>query len=337
MQAEIHVGKDWTVNQTLYKIQMAPQGVIWRYMIQKRYVLLLLGLIFCWHHGPVSAQSNPGEPLKIIATLFPLAEFAETVVGPHGKVEMLLPPGAEAHSWRPRPSDLVKIAHADMVIYAGGGMEPWLEDILQSVDNPDLMKLEASQGLDLLNDVEHQHDKEGAFDPHIWLDFGNDQIIIQNIARALAGLAPLHKAFFRKQAEAYNQKLETLDELYRKALHNCRSRTMIVGGHAAFGYLVRRYKLTQVALLGLNPDARPTAKQLKEVVDLAKTQKIEAVFFEEFVNEDLARVIAKEIGAQTLVLNPGANLTRAQRIQGVTFLELMKRNLENLKKGLGCQ
>ncbi|NOR16033.1 MAG: zinc ABC transporter solute-binding protein [Candidatus Aminicenantes bacterium] len=306
-------------------------------MIEKNYFALLLGLILCWHNGQASAQSNPGDTLKIIATLFPLAEFAESVVGPYGKVEMLLPPGAEAHSWRPRPSDLIKIAHADMIIYAGGGMEPWLQDILQSVANPDLVRLEASQGLDLLRDIEHQHEHGAEFDPHIWLDFENDQFIIQNIASALSGVAPYHSAYFQKQAKAYNQKLAALDEIYRKALHNCRGRTMIVGGHAAFGYLARRYKLKQVALLGLNPDARPTAKQLKEVVDLANTQKIETVFFEELVNEDLARVIAKEIGAQTLVLNPGANLTRDQRRQGVTFLDLMKTNLDNLKKGLGCQ
>ena len=99
----------------------------------------------------------------------------------------------------------------------------------------------------------------------------------------------------------------------------------------------RRYSLQQEALLGLNPDSQPTARHLKDIVDLAKTQQIKAVFFEELVNEDLARVLSQEIGAETLVLNPGANLTQEQQSQGVSFLDLMGKNLVNLKRGLGCQ
>jgi zinc transport system substrate-binding protein len=301
-------------------------------------------------------KAEDRDRLRIVATVFPLAEFAENIVGPHGEVKLLLPPGAEAHSWRPRPSDMVGLAQADLIIFIGGGMEPWLQDILDSVDNPGLRELEASRGLMLLQEQEHlrsehqhgpsshsddasEHRKEeitGRFDPHIWLDFANDQLIIRNLTRVLTQLAPLHSDFFQKRAESYIVQLQALDEAYRRGLAHCQNRTLILGGHAAFGYLAHRYDLVQIALFGLNPDAKPTVKQLKDVVDLAKEHRIEAVFFEEMVNEDLAHVLAEEISAQTLVLNPGANLTREQLEQGVTFLELMRINLDHLKKGLGC-
>jgi len=343
----MRAGKSWTVNTTLYKILVTPWGVDRRPKILfKRLIPLLVVLLLCWHKGDSLEPPASQKPLKIIATVFPLAEFAGNVVGPFGEVEMLLPPGAEAHSWRPRPSDLVKLAQADLIIYIGGGMEPWLLDILQSVDNPNLKRMEVSRGLDLLSeDGSHQehgteyHGDEagGDFDPHVWLDFGNDQIIIQNMVSVLTEIAPDQTGFFNKQAETYISKLQALDETYRRALQKCRNRTLIIGGHAAFGYMARRYDLVQVALIGLNPDAKPTAKQLREVVDLASAQNIETIFFEELVNEDLARVLAKEIGTQILVLNPGANLTRAQHDQGISFLDLMRANLIHLQKGLGCK
>jgi zinc transport system substrate-binding protein len=169
------------------------------------------------------------------------------------------------------------------------------------------------------------------------LDFANDQLIIRSMLAVLVELAPDKSEFFKQRADSYISELQALDKTYHRVLQNCEGRTMLVGGHAAFGYLARRYNLQQVALIGLNPDAKPSAKQLKDIVDLARAHRIEAVFFEEMVSKDLAHVLAQEIPAQTLVLNPGANLTPEQQARNLTFLELMKMNLANLKKGLGCQ
>ena len=90
-------------------------------------------------------------------------------------------------------------------------------------------------------------------------------------------------------------------------------------------------------MYGLNPDSEPSPKQLTEVVDLAKKYKVDVIFFEEYVSDKLAKVIAKEIGANILLLNPGANLSAEQIISGLTFIEIMEKNLENLKNGLNCK
>jgi zinc transport system substrate-binding protein len=101
--------------------------------------------------------------------------------------------------------------------------------------------------------------------------------------------------------------------------------------------LANRYGLSQISLYGLSPDSRPTPRQLIEVIEIVKKRGIKAIFFEVNVSSELARVIAEETGAKTLVLNPGASLPRKQKNSGITFLNIMEKNLESLKNGLLCR
>ena len=291
---------------------------------------------------------DSARKIRIVASVFPLMEFAQAVCGERGEVHLLVPPGAEIHTWQPRPSDIVRLSSADLFIFIGSSMEPWLQDILESVQNPDLRTLEASQGIPLIerdsagseheveHEDEHAHDAEGV-DPHIWLDFQNDQIIIDKIAVALSGLDPEGTSIFRKNAAVYKQRLRALDEKFRGSLQECTHEVFILGGHAAFGYMARRYGLRQISLYGLSPDSSPTPKRLVEVVELAKKHKIKVIFFEASMSDELAKVLAKEVGARTLVLNPGANLTKEELKLGKTFFDIMEENLENLKDGLVCR
>jgi zinc transport system substrate-binding protein len=111
---------------------------------------------------------------------------------------------------------------------------------------------------------------------------------------------------------------------------------MILGGHSAFGYLTQRYGLQQIALYGISPNAEPTPKKLAEVVQAAKNHKVKFIFFESLVNPKLAQVLAKEAGLGTLLLHTGHNVTKEQIKNKTTFLELMEINLNNLRRGLGC-
>jgi zinc transport system substrate-binding protein len=282
-----------------------------------------------------------------MTTIFPLQEFAQAVVGNRGDAELLLPPGAEIHAWQPRPSDLMKLSSADVFIYIGAQLEPWADDILRSVQNPDLLVIEASEGMTLIGHEEEEggeHDHEGADehsheagDPHIWLDFAYDKKIIDRIAEVLSRIDPDGKATFEENAAIYKQKLDALDEMYQKNLDQCDQKTIVLGGHAAFGYLARRYDLSQISLYGLSPDSKPTPRQLIDVINIVKEKGIQAIFFEVNISSELARVIAEETGAKTLVLNPGASLPRGQNLPGITFLDIMEKNLESLKNGLRCR
>lgn len=299
--------------------------------------LLFLGISFVIVLNMPGFQRNGQlRPLKIIASIFPLKEFASAVSGELGNVDLLIPPGAEIHTWQPRPSDLMKLSSADVFIYVGADLEPWVDDILRSIDNKTLRVVEASQGLTLLSE-EEEEGHHGAIDPHIWLDFGNDQRIIDKLAVTFSSIVPGGEDRFQKNADAYKQKLHAMDEKYRNTLERCDHKTIVLGGHAAFGYLARRYGFSQLSLYGMSPDSKPTPRQLIDVIDFIKKNGITAVFFEVNISRDLAHVIAEETGAKTLILNPGTSLPRERGKTGITFLDIMEINLESLKDGLRCR
>ncbi len=110
-----------------------------------------------------------------------------------------------------------------------------------------------------------------------------------------------------------------------------------MGGHSAFSYMARRYGLEEIPLYGISPDAEPKPREMADIIDFAKSRGVKVVFFERLVTDRLAKVIAEEIGAVTVVLNTGVNLTKENRETGLTFISIMEENLKNLMKGLGCE
>jgi zinc transport system substrate-binding protein len=310
---------------------------------------LFLRMLFYLGLGLVFSLADPAfakdaGKIRVIATLFPLQEFAQAVGGENIRADLLLPLGAEPHTWDPKPSDVAKIAKADVFIYIGPMMEPWAANVLKAANNPRLHVLEASRGLPLLETEEQssapKHSKgkhpEGHSDPHIWLDFSLDQKIVDSIAAVFSARDSSNASFYGDRAKIYKEKLQALDQMYQDVLSKCRQRQIIIGGHSAFAYLARRYNLKQVALYGISPNAEPTPKKLAAAIQSAQEHKAKYIFFEILVNPKLARVLANEAGIGTLVLQTGHNLTKDQLNKKVTFLNLMGSNLENLSRGLEC-
>ena len=315
---------------------MEAQTYIFREKVLNHFILVIVCCVFVLTMPLLSETTK----IKIVTTVFPLMEFSRAVCGERGEVSLLLPPGAEIHTWNPRPSDIVRISSADLFIYVGANLEPWIYGLLKSVKNPALRVLEASKDLPLLEDVtdlhQHGHSHE-ELDPHIWLDFELDQIIVDRIAALLSDIDAKYSSFYQHNAASYRDRLQRLHDSFLNGLQECASRVLILGGHSAFGYLARKYNLQQISLYGLSPDSKPTPRQMVEVVELAKKHKVKVIYFEQYVSDELARVIAKEIGARTLILNPGANLDKNQLKAGVNFFDIMEKNLENLKDGLNCR
>lgn len=283
------------------------------------------------------AQSQ--EKINILTSIFPLYEFAQAVCGEREEVDILLPPGAEVHTWKPKPSDIIKIAQADLFIVVGSILEPWLEDILKSVKNPKLHILETSLAFKWEEEHmpgNHSHNHE-AGDPHIWLDFDYDILIIEQISSILAQINPLKADLYRSNARNINLKLRNLDNLYKEELSGCNQRTFVMGGHSAFGYIAQKYNLNQVAVYGLSPNSLPTPRKLVETIRIAKDLGVNAIYYEAMLSNEIARMIADEVGCQTLALNPGVNLSKEELHSGVSFFDIMEKNLENLKIGLICK
>lgn len=290
-------------------------------------------------------QGLAAAKLKITATIFPLHEFAAAVAGDRAEVHLLMPPGADIHAWRPKPGDMLNLSKSDLLVAVGRDLEPWVQDLIAGSTGKTFRVFEATRGLPLIktdHDHEgHEHSREHVheerYDPHVWLDLDLDVRIVETLARELSDMSPSDAGVFAANAENYIRRLRKLDEQYSAALASCRQRLLVVAGHAAFGYLSRRYGLEQVSLYGLSPDAQPTPKKMIEIVEYVKSRNVKAVFTETTVASALAETLSRETGAKLLSLNPGAGVTRAQILQGVTFLSLMEDNLRILVDGLDCR
>ena len=311
-------------------------------MIRLRRRMFLLLFVSLFPSAAVFAGPHFGkeERIRIVATVLPLAEFARSVAGDFGEVDLILPPGADVHTWAPRISDIRRLEKADLLVSMGKGLEPWLNALLKGTSSERMAHLEASAGLDLLpvEDDEREHGEgeshaRDLVDPHVWLDFGQDEVIADALAEALSRLAPERTAAFGRNAEALKNRLRALDERYRAGLRAYSGRSFLIAGHAAFAYLARRYGLRQVAVYGLSPDAAPTTRETAAVISRAKADKTATVYYEPSAGDKMARVIAAEIGADVRVLYPGHNLTPEQKARGTDFFELMENNLENLIHG----
>jgi zinc transport system substrate-binding protein len=300
-------------------------------------VVALLALTLCGAGIAAQAAQASGRSavpkIRIVTTIYPVFEFARSIAGDRGEASLLLPPGAEVHTWQPRAGDVLRLASCDLFIYVGLHLEPWVGDLLRGLNRPRLRALEV--GRDLESEEIAPGSGSGAEDPHVWLDFGLDLRIADRIRDALAGIDPAGTALFETNAEALKARLRDLDRLYRDGLARCRQRTVILAGHAAFGRLLARYGFEQVALYGFSPDAEPTPARIAEIVRLAKSKGIRVVFTEVGEPAKLAAALCREIGARTLPLNSCHNPPAESLGPGHGFFEIMKENLESLIDG--CQ
>ena len=147
---------------------------------------------------------------------------------------------------------------------------------------------------------------------------------------------PANKATYDEHARAFRSRLAALDAAFQAGLHDCEHRDIVVS-HAAFAYLARRYRLTQVAVMGLAPESEPSPAELAAIANLARRRKVTYIFFETLVSSRLAETLAREIGAKTLVLNPVEGLTKEEAAAGKGYVDLMEANLQSLRTGLACR
>lgn len=287
------------------------------------------------------SSSAQEAKLKVTTTLFPLYDFARIVGSDHVQATMLLPAGAEAHSYEPKPSDILAVQNADIFIYIGEEMEPWAQDILEGVHNDDLTIITSTSFAEVISGEDHDHeeetDHEHMYDPHLWLSFANDILITQRIADEFSRLDPANEATYQANAQAYIAQLEALDKDYQETLANCGKDEFISGGHNVFAYLEQRYGIHGIeAIENLEPHTEPTPARLKEISDIVEEHGINYVLTEVLVNAQMAEAISEETGAEVLTFNPAANVAKKDFEAGTSFISIMRDNLATLATALEC-
>ena len=291
----------------------------------------------------------PPRPL-VVASFYPLYDFARQIAGDRAEVVSLVPTGVEPHDWEPSPRDVARVEKAAVFIYNGAGFDAGAERLAKNAATTGTVVVEATAGVPLLAvdlpDRDKDHGKKHAHghapakaserDPHVWLDPTLARLQVESIRTALAKADPANADHYGTRAAAYATRLTTLHEALATGLESCRRREIVVS-HAAFTYLAHRYKLLQVPVMGLSPEAEPSPAELARVVRQLKRLKAKVIFFETLVSPKLAETLAAEVGAKTLVLNPLEGLTADEEKAGKDYVGVMEENLKNLRTALECR
>lgn len=313
-------------------------------MRQRRPLSLVAAFFMAWaglNSMLYTSEGAPAERLKIVTTLFPLYDWARVVGGELVEVRLLLPPGAEAHTYAPRPSDILATRQADLFVFLHPAMEPWAADLLAGAIRPGLRILELAQNVALMGSQSHHAETEhlaDEADPHVWLDPLRAAQMVRELANVLAELAPAHRDIFMANADQYCARLQELDQHIRTSLASCQRRTVIFAGHNAFRYFADRYGLTFLSpYAGFSPDAAPSPRALAALAAAVRETGSPIIFHEELVTPRVAQTIARETGAQLEMLHAIHNLSEQDFRSGVTYVSLMEENLRKLKEALDCR
>jgi zinc transport system substrate-binding protein len=301
-----------------------------------------------------NAKEEKQEKILVYTTLFPLYDFAKTIGGEHVTVKSVLPPGAEAHDFEPSSQTIAEANKAKLFIYNGAGFETWITKVKDNL-NPNVTKaVDASAEITLIKATEehhdehghdehehkdehaseekHEHDHEhGLYDPHVWLDPARAKQQAETIHKALVEVDPEHKDTYDANYAKLAAELDGLDAAFKTVVANASKKEFVVS-HSAFTYLAEKYGLDQIPVSGLSPSDEPTQHELTKLIKVVKEHNIKYIAFETLVESKVAKMVQKETGAEAVTIQTAENVTKEQLEQGVSYVQLMKENLEVFKK-----
>jgi zinc/manganese transport system substrate-binding protein len=258
-------------------------------------VVTLLGA--CASGGDATGGPADGT-LAVVATTPEVADFVREVGGAGVSVTQLIKPGVDPHEYEPTPADLQAIGAAQLVVKNGVGLEKWLDQTIEATGY-------AGPVVDASNGVALRKGDEGtaAYDPHIWHDPRNAEIMVADIEKGLAAADPSRATTFAANLASYTAQLDELDAANLAAFATLPvGQRKLVTDHDAFGYYLDRYRLTFVGSVIPSTDtsAELSARQLTELVALIKATGTRAVFTESSLPAKSAEAIARQAGVEVI-------------------------------------
>jgi len=307
-------------------------------------VWVLIFLLTVFSGGCLRAKSvKSNEKINVTSVIFPSYDFVRGIAGDKVNLVMLLPPGSESHSYEPSPQDIITIKNSNLFIYPGGENSEWVERILDSISNLSESMIVLNM-IDLVDAVEEEivegmekeeEEEELAFDEHVWTSPQNAKVIAAAIADALCELDSANADYFRQNNAAYSARLDELDASFKAVVDGAKRKTIIFGDRFPFRYLADAYGLDYFAAFpGCSTDTEPSAATVAFLINKVKSEKLPVIFHIELSNEKIADTISEATGAKKLLLHSGHNLTKSDFEKGITYLDIQKANVVNLKEAL---
>ena len=241
--------------------------------------MLLMSSLFVGCTKVKEENKTDSHKVQITVSIEPLKEFTEIIGGDKVQVTTMVPTGAEPHDFEPKTKDLVELNKSQIFIYNGLNMEEWIDKVLGTIENKDLVIVDSSNGVNVIEHGEsagedsHNH---GAIDPHIWLSLKECKIQALNIKNAIVKVDSANSQYYEKN---YNKFVEDVDALFNeyKPQFDALINKNFVTGHAAFGYLCRDFGLSEESVENLFGEGEITPQRLKQLVEFSKEHNVKTM------------------------------------------------------------
>ena len=297
--------------------------------------LLCLCLMLC------GCNAQPEKPhdetkLQIVCTSFPAYDFAREIAGDRAELTLLIKPGSEVHSYEPTPKDMIRIQESDLFICNGGESEQWAKTLI----TPELNTIYMMDCVDTVEEsadgIYNAENGEPELDEHVWTSPLNAIKISEEICNALCKLDTDNAEAYKTNFAAYKAQLMALDREFRQVIKNSGKHTLVFADRFPMRYFALEYGLDcYAAFPGCSSETEPSAKTVAYLIDRVREDKIPAVLYMEFSNQKMADVICEDTGCKKLPFYSAHSVSAEQFEQGVSYLDLMRINLNSLKEALG--
>jgi zinc transport system substrate-binding protein len=275
-----------------------------------KFIFFLITIIPCVACGCNQLSARAEDRINVITTIMPLAYFIEAIGGNRVAVTIMVPPGANPHTYEPMPAQMRALGNADLYVKTGSGVEFELAwgDKIEGL-NKAMIICDASKGIKLISaeghycaeeSVDRRHYHKGA-DPHIWLSPDNAILMSGNIRNALIQFDPEGREFYVRNFSALAINIDKLKREIRDMLSGIENRKFLVF-HPAWGYFADDFGLTQISAEYSGKE--PTPRQLKALIKQARQEDIKVVFASPQFSQKISNVIAGEIGGRVVMIDP---------------------------------
>ena len=297
--------------------------------------------------GCSANTENDNGKINIVTTIFPLYEWTKNIAGDKADVTLLVDNGVDLHSFQPSAEDIVKISTCDMFVYVGGESDSWVDDALKEKVNKDMAVVNL---LELLkNDIREEETVEGMqeekgeedekeYDEHIWLSLRNARKCCDGICKELVSVDKKNKTSYESNNKDYSDKLNNLDNEYKTAVNSAKTKTVVFGDRFPFRYLADDYDIKYyAAFAGCSAETEASFKTIAFLADKVDEYKLNAIFKIETSDDKIAKTIrenTKSKNQKILTLDSMQNKTAKDIKNKITYLSVMKNNLNTLKEGL---
>lgn len=261
---------------------------------------------------------NQEKPQILTSSYVPYT-LVKNLVKDKADITMLMPPGVEPHSFEPLPKDILKVKKAPLFFYIDKTLEPWAYEINQNTAFALGQNLTTPQ------------------DKHIWMDFDKALLMTQRTAQDIQSKYPALTEETQKNLVNFTSDINTLKTAYLALLANCQTRDIYHIGHLAFGAIAQNYNLNFKPLVNSSESQEPSPKDILEMIKQIKEKNIKYIFTEEALPPEMSALIAEQTQTQILMLYTIEHITKEEFDAQITYQDFMKKNLENLVKGLECK